>query len=80
MPCCTDRLSLMAGTYGSVTLFLVLTERNSVTTCGLGGLLSFKGMNLDTFSALNVSTFDALNISDLSSASERIRRSQIQRR
>ena len=35
MPCCTDHLSLMAGTYGSVRLSLVLTEQLRLTLIGL---------------------------------------------
>ena len=36
MPCCTDRLSLMAGTYGSSCLSLVLTERLSLANSSPG--------------------------------------------
>jgi len=32
VPCCTDRLSLMAGTHGSVDLSLVLAEQLRLTT------------------------------------------------
>ena len=36
MPCCTDRLSLMAGTYGSVDRSSVLTEQLHVDHLWLG--------------------------------------------
>ncbi len=40
MPCCTDHLSLMAGTYGSVRLSPVLTEQLRLILIGSSGLLS----------------------------------------
>ena len=40
MPCCTDRLSLMAGTYGSVGLGVVRKEKPRLATQAPGGLPS----------------------------------------